>query len=102
MPAIRAAVAAVARATGTSAYGVAGGAPAGYDVGQASNADLLHIIPVPIIVIGLLLALVMRSLIAPLHLIASVAISYLAAFGLSILLFQHATGPAGSTTSSRS
>jgi len=95
VPAIRAAVAAVARAAGASAYGVAGVAPAGYDVGQASDADLLHIIPVAIIVIGLLLALVMRSLIAPLYLIASVAISYLAAFGLSVLIFQHATGAGG-------
>ena len=95
MPAIRAAVAAVARAAGASGYGVAGVAPAGYDVGQASDADLLHIIPVAIIVIGLLLALVMRSLIAPLYLIASVAVSYLAAFGVSVLLFQHATGAGG-------
>jgi RND superfamily putative drug exporter len=37
----------------------------------------------------------MRSLVAPLYLIASVAISYLAAFGLSVLLFQHATGSGG-------
>jgi putative drug exporter of the RND superfamily len=95
VPAIRAAVAAVARATGATAYGVAGAAPAGYDVGQASDADLLHIVPVAIIVIGLLLALVMRSLIAPLYLIASVALSYLAAFGLSVLIFQHATGAGG-------
>ena len=69
VPAIRAAVAAVARATGASAYGVTGVAPAGYDVGQASDADLLHIIPV--------------------------AISYLAAFGVSVLIFQHATGAGG-------
>jgi RND superfamily putative drug exporter len=95
VPTIRAAVAAVARAAGASAYGVAGVAPAGYDVGQASDADLLHVIPVAIIVIGLLLALVMRSLIAPLYLVASVAISYLAALGLSVLIFQHATGAGG-------
>ena len=95
VPAIRAAVAAVARATGATAYGVAGEAPAGYDVGRASDADLLRVFPVAIIVIGLLLALVMRSLIAPLYLIASVVISYLAAFGLSVLLFQDATGAGG-------
>jgi RND superfamily putative drug exporter len=64
-------------------------------VGQASDADLPHIIPVAITVIGLLLALVLRSLIAPLYLIASVAISYLAAFGVSVLLFQHAAGTGG-------
>jgi putative drug exporter of the RND superfamily len=95
VPAIRAAVAAAAQVTGASAYGVAGEAPAGYDVGQASDTDLLHIIPVAIIVIALLLALVLRSLIAPLYLIASVAISYLAAFGVSVLLFQDATGTGG-------
>jgi putative drug exporter of the RND superfamily len=95
VPAIRAAVAAVARATGASAYGVAGDVPAAYDVGQVSDADLLRVFPVAIIVIGLLLALVMRSLIAPLYLIASVVISYLAAWGLSVLLFQDATRAGG-------
>ena len=37
----------------------------------------------------------MRSLIAPLYLIASVALSYLAAWGLSVLLFQDATRAGG-------
>src|SRR5262249_21654201 len=95
VPAIRGAVAAVARDTGASAYGVAGVAPATYDVSQASNRDLLHIFPVAIIVIAILLAIVLRSLIAPLYLIASVVISYLAAFGVSVLLFQDAAGTGG-------
>jgi RND superfamily putative drug exporter len=95
VPAIRAAVAAVTRETGASAYGVAGEAPATYDVSQASSRDLVHIFPVAIIVIAILLALLMRSLIAPLYLIASVAVSYLAAFGVSVLLFQDATGTGG-------
>ena len=95
VPAIRAGVAAIARATGASAYGVAGEAPAGYDVIQTSDADLLRVFPAAILVIGFLLALVMRSLIAPLYLIASVAISYLAAWGLSVLLFQDAARAGG-------
>jgi RND superfamily putative drug exporter len=95
VPALRAAVAAVARATGASAYGVAGEVPAAYDLGQVSDADLLRVFPVAIIVIGLLLAIVMRSLIAPLYLIASVVISYLAAWGLSVLLFQDAASAGG-------
>jgi putative drug exporter of the RND superfamily len=95
VPAIRASVAAVAREVGASAYGVTGEAPAIYDVGQVSDRDLLHIFPVAIIVIAILLALVMRSLVAPVYLIASVAISYLAAFGLSVLLFQDAAGGGG-------
>jgi len=93
--AIRAAVADVARDTGARAYGVAGEAAATYDVSQASDRDLQHIFPVAIIVIAFLLALVLRSLVAPLYLIASVAISYLAAFGISVLLFQDAAGTGG-------
>jgi RND superfamily putative drug exporter len=95
VPVIRAAVASVAHDTGASGYGVAGEALATYDVSQASDRDLQHIFPVAIIVIAFLLALVLRSLIAPLYLIASVAISYLAAFGVSVLLFQDATGAGG-------
>jgi len=95
VPAIRAAVASVARDTGASAYGVTGDATATYDVGQASDRDLQHIFPVAVIVIAILLALVLRSLVAPLYLIASVAISYLAAFGVSVLLFQDAAGTGG-------
>ena len=95
VPALRAAVAAVARSTGASAYGVAGDVPAAYDVGQVYNADLLRVFPVAIIIIGLLLALVMRSLIAPLYLIASVVISYMAAWGVSVLLFQDAARAGG-------
>jgi putative drug exporter of the RND superfamily len=64
-------------------------------VSQVSDRDLLHVFPVAIIVIAILLALVMRSLVAPVYLIASVAISYLAAFGVSVLLFQDATQSGG-------
>jgi RND superfamily putative drug exporter len=95
VPAIRAAVAAVARAVGASDYGVAGAVPAGYDLSQVSDADLLRVLPVAIIAIALLLALVLRSLIAPLYLIASVVLSYLAAWGVSVLLFQDAAGAGG-------
>jgi RND superfamily putative drug exporter len=70
-------------------------ATANYDVSQASDTDLLHIFPAAIIVIAILLALVMRSLVAPVYLIASVVISYLAAFGMAVLLFQDAAGAGG-------
>jgi RND superfamily putative drug exporter len=68
-------------------YGVGGEAPAVYDISSISNSDLAHVIPIAIIVIGVLLALVMRSLIAPLYLIASVALSYFAALGLAVIVF---------------
>jgi len=95
VPAIRAAVAAVARDTGASTYGVVGQAPVTYDMIRVSDHDLLRVVPVAILVIAILLALVMRSLVAPVYLIASVALSYLAAFGLSVLLFQDAAGSGG-------
>jgi len=95
VPAIRAAVAVVARDTGASAYGVAGQAPVTYDMSRVSDHDLLRIVPVAIIVIALLLALVMRSLVAPVYLISSLALRYLTVFGLSVLLFQDAAGGGG-------
>jgi RND superfamily putative drug exporter len=95
VPAIRAAVATVARAVDASEYGITGQAPVTYDISRVSDHDLLRIVPVAIIAIALLLALVLRSLVAPVYLIASVALSYLAAFGLSVLLFQDAAGSGG-------
>ncbi len=87
VPAIRAETTLVANAAHASASGVAGEAPALYDISSISDSDLKRIIPVAILVIGLLLAIVLRSLVAPLYLIASVGVSYLAALGLSVLLF---------------
>ena len=87
VPAVRAEAAAVAPTLHATDYGVGGEAPALYDVSAISNSDLAHVIPIAIVVIGVLLALVMRSLIAPLYLIASVALSYFAALGLAVLVF---------------
>ncbi|HEY1914472.1 MAG TPA: MMPL family transporter [Streptosporangiaceae bacterium] len=87
VPAIRANASKVAGSIGATASGVGGEAPAFYDISSISNSDLVRVIPIAIVVIGLLLCLVMRSLVAPLYLIASVAISYFAALGLAVLLF---------------
>jgi putative drug exporter of the RND superfamily len=87
VPSIRAETTAVARSVGATDSAVGGLAPAIYDISSISNSDLKHIIPIAILAIGVLLALVLRSLVAPLYLIASVGISYLAALGLSVLLF---------------
>jgi len=87
VPALRAEAATVATTLHATANGVGGEAPAFYDVSQISNSDLAHVIPIAIIVIGVLLALVMRSLVAPIYLIASVAISYFAALGFAVIVF---------------
>jgi RND superfamily putative drug exporter len=87
VPALRAEAAAVGTTLHATANGVGGEAPAFYDISQISNSDLAHVIPIAIIVIGVLLALVMRSLVAPIYLIASVAISYFAALGFAVIVF---------------
>jgi len=97
VPAIRAAAARAARAAGASASGVTGQAAFTYDVAQLSDSDLRTVIPIAIAVIAVLLALVMRSLIAPLYLIVSVVLSYFSALGLTVLVFIKAAGQPGLT-----
>ena len=97
VPAIRAAAARAARAAGASASGVTGQAAFTYDVAQLSDSDLRTVIPIAIAVIAVLLALVMRSLIAPIYLIASVVLSYFSALGLTVLVFVKAAGQPGLT-----
>jgi putative drug exporter of the RND superfamily len=87
VPALRAEAATVGTTLHATANGVGGEAPAFYDVSQISNSDLAHVIPIAIVVIGVLLALVMRSLVAPIYLILSVALSYFAALGLAVIVF---------------
>jgi putative drug exporter of the RND superfamily len=97
VPAIRAEAAKAAKTLDATAWGVAGEAPAFYDISSISDSDLAHVIPIAIIVIGVLLALVMRSLVAPLYLIASVALSFFAALGLSVIIFMKIGGDSGLT-----
>lgn len=96
-PRVRAVLAQAARVSGATANGVAGEAASLYDVSSASNHDLVHIVPVAVVAIGILLALVLRSLVAPLYLIVSVVLSYLAALGVSTLAFIDIGGQKGLT-----
>ncbi len=95
VPAIRAEVTRVASSAGAVDSAVGGEAPALYDISAVSNSDLVKVIPIAIVVIGILLAIVLRSLVAPFYLIASVGLSYLAALGLSVLLFIKIAGDKG-------
>ncbi len=95
IPAVRAAVAGVAAHIGATANGVAGEAPALNDVASVSAHDLVKILPVVLVVLALLLAVVLRSLVAPLYLVLSVGLSYLAALGLAVLVFVVIGGQAG-------
>jgi RND superfamily putative drug exporter len=95
MPATRADVERVARSLGASASGVYGEIAFAYDVSHISGSDLVRIIPIVAVLIALLLAIVLRSLVAPLYLVASIVLSYLAALGLVGIVFVHLGGQAG-------
>ncbi len=94
-PQIRSTVAAAGSHSGARASGVAGEAAAVYDISSTANNDLVTIVPVAVVAIALLLALVLRSLVAPLYLIVSVVISYLAALGVATLVFVDLGGQSG-------
>ncbi|HEX2015831.1 MAG TPA: MMPL family transporter [Solirubrobacteraceae bacterium] len=95
VPEQRQAVDAVAASIGASDHGETGEAPVAYDVSQISTRDLRRIVPVVLAIIALLLAVLLRSLVAPLYLIVSVGLSYLAALGLAIVVFIGLGGDAG-------
>ena len=53
-----------------------------------SQSDLKEIVPVVIVLLALLLGLLLRSVVAPLYLVATVLLSYFAALGIAVLIFQ--------------
>jgi RND superfamily putative drug exporter len=96
-PKIREVVSAAANRSGAAASGLAGEAAALFDISSTSNRDLIHVVPLAIIAIGILLAVVLRSAVAPLYLIVSVALSYFAALGVSTIVFIDIGGTSGLT-----
>ncbi|HET7379543.1 MAG TPA: MMPL family transporter, partial [Gaiellales bacterium] len=70
-----------------------------YDLRQASSRDTRLLVPVILAVVLLILVILLRALVLPLVLIATVVVSYLAALGLSSLLFDLAFGFAGTDPS---
>jgi RND superfamily putative drug exporter len=86
---LRTAVASIAQVAGATRSGVLSSNAVAYDITQTSTSDLIRIIPIVSVLIAVLLALVLRSLVAPLYLIVSVVLSFLAAWGLVALVFVH-------------
>ncbi|MCX2713125.1 MMPL family transporter [Mycolicibacterium sp. J2] len=67
-----------------------GGYPAALrDTRDYYQADIRFIIAVTLIVVLVTLMLLLRSLIAPLYLVGSVVVSYFAALGIGVLVFQY-------------
>jgi RND superfamily putative drug exporter len=97
VPSIRAEAGTVAKTLSATDWGVGGEAPAFYDISQISDNDLVTVVPIAIVVIGVLLIMVLRSLVAPIYLILSVALSFFAALGLSVIIFMKIGGASGLT-----
>ncbi|HWF56838.1 MAG TPA: MMPL family transporter [Candidatus Dormibacteraeota bacterium] len=95
VPTVRSAVSSVASSVHATDSGVFGILPFAYDVNAVSASDLTHILPLVAVLIALLLAIVLRSLTAPLYLVASVVLSYLAAIGITALIFVRLGGQSG-------
>src|SRR6516162_8735192 len=77
---------------------VGGGTAVSMDVERYAQRDRNVIIPLVLIVVMIILALLLRAIVAPLVLIATVVLSFFAALGLSALVFKHLFGFAGADT----
>ena len=78
---------------------VGGNTAINHDVQDASSADNRLIIPIILVVVFLILAALLRALVAPLVLLATVVLSFGAALGISALAFKHIFGFAGADSS---
>jgi RND superfamily putative drug exporter len=65
------------------------------DFQKAMNRDYKVVFPVAAIVIAIILALLLRSLVAPWYLMASVGLGFGATLGAAVIVFQHVEGKGG-------
>jgi putative drug exporter of the RND superfamily len=78
---------------------VGGGTAVNLDVQRASAHDRNIIIPLILVVVFVILALLLRALVVPLILTATVVLSFAAALGVSAFFFNHVFGFGGADTS---
>ncbi|MFE9190816.1 MMPL family transporter [Micromonospora sp. NPDC007208] len=98
--ALRAAVAAVPDSAPPAAAGadtpsgaiVGGSVAATYDSDEANERDLRLILPIILLLVGAVLVLLLRGLLAPLLLVLTVIASFFASLGAAWLLFDHVLG----------
>ncbi len=65
------------------------------DIRTSVNRDAQVVGPIVIVAIWVILAILLRSLVAPTYLVISVLLSFLAALGLSTMIFQNVLGHEG-------
>jgi putative drug exporter of the RND superfamily len=74
---------------------VGGGSAVQYDYDRATARDLRAIVPLALAVVAVLLGLILRAIVAPLALVASVVVSFLGTLGLSVLFIRYVVGEPG-------
>jgi RND superfamily putative drug exporter len=83
-----------------SAVAVVGGLSAeSYDTAQAVSRDTWLIVPLALVLILLVLAVLLRALVAPLYLVATAVLSFLFALGVGSVVFTQLMGQPGSDPS---
>jgi RND superfamily putative drug exporter len=67
------------------------------DINEVNNRDLSVILPVAAVLIALILALLLRSLVAPLYLVVAVLLGFAATIGAAVYVYQGLQGKPGIT-----
>jgi RND superfamily putative drug exporter len=78
---------------------VGGGSAVNLDIQRATRHDRNLVVPLVLVVVLVILALVLRAIVSPLLLVATVVLSFAAALGVSALVFDHVFGFAGADPS---
>jgi putative drug exporter of the RND superfamily len=91
VPALRRAV----KAAGGSSVLVGGPTAEAYDYRESATRDNFVVLPLALLVVLVILAILLRSLLAPVLLVLSVIVSFFAALGTGIFFFEHVFGFAG-------
>jgi putative drug exporter of the RND superfamily len=74
---------------------VGGGSAVNLDIQRATRHDRNLVVPLVLLVVLVVLGLVLRAVVSPLLLVATVVLSFAAALGVSALVFDHLFGFAG-------
>jgi RND superfamily putative drug exporter len=87
---------AVHSTTPNGATAMVGGVASVYaDVSNSINKDLSLIFPIAATLILLILIVMLRSVVAPMYLLAAVGLEFAATLGAAVVVFQHAAGQPG-------
>ena len=87
--------AAVAAGLDREAILVGGETATAYDTRAANDRDTLVVLPLILPAIGVILGLLLRSLVAPIYLLATIVLSYAATLGISTFVFITVLGQEG-------